>query len=363
MISSNLRRITIQLAAGFMLVAGSVLPAYAALPGIVLSGRVVNTSTGNPIAGVQILTCTANSPVTDANGHWQTLVPTNTLYCARVGTGVPSGLTGPLATNINLEIKQAASYEHQEAGVNCYHNSVCTADLQIWDRSYDGGLDFAFRNAPVKSTAPTPVKPAPPVPAPPAAVTPVPTPTPTPAPAPSPEASAAPTSAVVSFASDDRIATVEVPTKNVPSGAVCTVNKTDSAYTISGKTTVAGDYELKCTSQIGESVDLTVSSVAWQFHLKDLLHNLYSPQAGIHADNSTTVTASFYDKKTNILSFTAPAGAIVFAVASTPSYSWVNILAVVIGLILLIAFILFFPLRVHRRRSYREYLRSKYYDL
>ena len=365
MIGPQLRKIVTNLAVGLVLAMSFVMPVSAALPGIVVSGSIVNTSTGRPMPGVTIITCTSVNPITDSNGHWQILVPTNTLYCARIGEGVPAGLVGPVTTGNNPEVRSATTYEYQQAGVNCYHNPVCTTDLKLWDRTYDGNVNFTFHNTPIRTPSPTPVHASTPAltPVPVAVVTPSATPLLSPAATTTPSATPQATTSTVSFASEDQIATAEVPAHNVPTGDVCKVAKTDSAHTVRGKSVVAGDYALTCTNQVGEPDSITVASVAWQFHLKGHLDKLHSPQAVIYNGSTSKIISSFYDHKTNILTFAASATAVVFVVGSATSYAWVNYLVIALGLLLVILFILYFPLRVHRRRSYQEYIRSKYYDL
>lgn len=147
-----------------------------------LTGRVYNLSTGQGYAGVTLALCGAGSAVTDANGNWTVYVTSGAYYCARVTGGVPAGLSGPQTRN-NPEIGAATTYENQIADVDAYHNPAYSAVFQRWDRSIDGGLDFAYTKV---VATPKPV--ATPIPAPVTTITPSPTPTPsvTPSPSPSP---------------------------------------------------------------------------------------------------------------------------------------------------------------------------------
>jgi hypothetical protein len=335
----------------------------AALPGIVVSGKVINMTTGKPIPGVTIVTCTSVNPITDVNGHWQILIPTNTLYCARTGSGVPAGLTGHAASSNNPEVKGVASYEHQQAGINCYHNSVCTPDLQIWDRSIDGNVDFNFRNSFVKPVTAirvaTPTQSSAPIAVP---LAPLDT-SPISSPSISPQSSPSPSSPTSSFTSDDQFVVGQILTSSLPSGSVCVVTMSNGSSSIAGTTTIAGNYVLNCSSEAGAVVLPANSSIIWQVHLKSLIKNLHSPKAAVQSSNTSMTTTSFYDHKTQVLSFTTSSDATIFVVASVSNYTWVNVAAIAAVLLLILGFLLFFPMRVHRRRSYHDYLRSKYYNL
>jgi hypothetical protein len=361
-----------KMTAAFVLMAGYfLLPTQTALaaPGIVVSGRVVNTTTGAPVTGATMVTCTANSPVTDANGHWQMLVATGTGYCVRVGAGLPVGVVNPSATSNNPDVGQYGSYEFQQAGVNCYHVATCSAELQKWDRSYDGNLDISVKNAVVAPVGPIP-QPATPAPA---------TPTVVPTVTPTPEATASPTSVTTdtpvplptsmpvapkaSFASQDGVATVEVSESAFPAGALCSVEKSDVQKVPQDVTAITSIYNLKCVTTSGKDIELSESDVAWHLHLKSRLEKLGNPQAVAYSGGTAKVIESTYDNQTQILSFNAPIDIGVYAVASPPSKWWISAL-VVAGVIMLFgAAVLYFPLRGHRRRSYQEYLRAKYYNL
>jgi hypothetical protein len=178
------------LVAAVALAMGPLVPARAAGT-VVLSGRVYNGATGVGYAGVQLDFCGAGTALSGANGNWDLTVPSGAGYCVRVIAGAPAGLAGPAVRN-NPEVAGHASYEYQQAGVNCYHNPGCDANLQQWDRPIDGGLDFVYTPAP---PAAAPVAPAPP------AATPASAPAATPAPAAS---SAAPTDFKAELTQDAR---------------------------------------------------------------------------------------------------------------------------------------------------------------
>lgn len=135
-----------------LLVSGSGL-AYAD-GDVALSGRVYNGVTGAGYSGVGLDLCAAGAVKTDDEGNWQLVVPAGTTYCVRLAEGAPAGT--PLTRN-NPEVANQASYEHQVAGVTCYHKPDCDADSQTWDRATDGGLDFAYGLASAQAAAsPTP---------------------------------------------------------------------------------------------------------------------------------------------------------------------------------------------------------------
>jgi hypothetical protein len=132
-----------------------------------LSGRVFNGVTGAGYAGVAIELCDLGRVVTDAQGAWELTVPSGSAYCARLGVGAPTGLSGPLTRNNNAVWGQV-SYEHQVAGMNCFQSEICTPERRQWDRAIDGGLDFVYgleAAAPAVTPTPTPMLTPAPVPA------------------------------------------------------------------------------------------------------------------------------------------------------------------------------------------------------
>jgi hypothetical protein len=167
----------------------------------------------------------------------------------------------------------------------------------------------------------------------------------------------------VSFASGDQIAIAAIPVGSIPDGAICSVKNIDPPSVSSGKTIVAGSYLLTCMSSMGQVLPLNGITVAWQLHLKDVIKDLGRPKAEYTNGTTTKSLMSSYDKKTYVLGFNTAATNSVLAVSSPKSNLWVSLLIIGLVILAIVAFLLFFPVRGHRRRSYQEYLRSKYYNL
>jgi hypothetical protein len=177
--------------AGLGLLAG---PAGAATASTI-SGRVYNLSTGQGYAGATVYLCNGGTVKTGPTGNWQVTVASGTVYCARVTAGAPVGLIA--GTRNNSQVGASQTYENQVAGANCYHNPSCLAQQQAWDRSVDGGTDFAYMPQP--SVPALAAKPAAPV-APTAVVAATPKPTDEPALIPTSSPSAAPSPTVTPVA-------------------------------------------------------------------------------------------------------------------------------------------------------------------
>ncbi|HSX02982.1 MAG TPA: hypothetical protein VLI05_06780 [Candidatus Saccharimonadia bacterium] len=412
---------------------------------VTLSGRVYNVGSGVGYAGVAINLCGAGSATTGANGNWQVTAAVGTAYCARIGGGLPGGLTGPVTRN-NPEVGTQPSYEYQTAGTNCYHNANCDANSQQWDRPIDGGLDFAYTGQATATPAPTPT---------PAASSPTPSPSSTPAAgsattapagfqaqvdasghaiklswqAPADPASvkayaldrsidqttwsslaanlttttyddqttapdvhyyyrlsattaagqttdyaladtttgsvlSAASSGGQSYTSADHLAIATLSDGTLPAGATCTVGAADS-LAAGDRTTIAGPYQLTCQDSAGTALTTFNQPVAWTFKLGDKLRGFTSPQIA-HAGNSGTtqlVSNAHYDAKAATISTSLPGTDRVAALASRPNYGWVGYVAIALVGLLAVAALAIIPLRIARKQSYQEYLRSKYYNL
>ncbi len=132
--------------------------------GVGVSGRAYNLSTGAGYGNVTIDLCNGATAVTNSSGNWYASLPQNSAYCARVISGMPGSLSAP-ATRNNSDVGASNTYENQVAGVDCYHQPSCPADFQRWDRSFDGGVDFAYsKAAPVQPAPAVSVSPATPAP-------------------------------------------------------------------------------------------------------------------------------------------------------------------------------------------------------
>lgn len=114
---------------------------------ITVSGRV--TADGNGLANVTLNTCNNNPSVqTDGSGRFTLILPTDTRFCVRIGSGLPPRLT-LIRTNNNPEHAKAKSYENQIAGTDCYRNILCLFGPSYrWDRNSDSSYNFVFTKQP-----------------------------------------------------------------------------------------------------------------------------------------------------------------------------------------------------------------------
>ena len=111
-----------------------------------VNGRV---STDNKITpGVTLVTCVDGVIVkTDAAGVFRFELPAGKEYCVRAVDGLPAGAHFE-SNNNNVEHNREATYEHQLAAKNYYHNLwQFFTPYYTWDRDSDEGFDIRFTTA------------------------------------------------------------------------------------------------------------------------------------------------------------------------------------------------------------------------
>jgi hypothetical protein len=177
-------------------------------------------------------------------------------------------------------------------------------------------------------------------------------------------------SSEATYSSSDKLAVVQLPAGLAASEISCTV---DSLLNINGKKAgtssqpaVRGPYQLTCKTPAGSVVTDYKKEVVWTIDLKGALQGLHDPTA--YAYNSkgegAAVKGGQFDPKSQALTVTLPADAIVTVAASRPqtvlSLSWIAIFLVIVGIV---AGIVIFAMNRKKKLEHDEYLRSKYYNL
>lgn len=166
------------------------------------------------------------------------------------------------------------------------------------------------------------------------------------------------------FISGDKLARVTVKTNDMPQKvAVCVVVTVDQGVP-HDEVMVAGAYSLECREANGGLISGWQAMVTWKLQLKERMTGLSKPAArNFVADGKAAIVQSRYDQTAGEMTITAPATAKLAAVAPEPDMIWVNlVIAGGLGLMGLLPLSLI-PLRRARKQDYREYLRSKYYNL
>lgn len=163
------------------------------------------------------------------------------------------------------------------------------------------------------------------------------------------------------FISADRLAEATVQPSDLPEGAVCAVELSEQS--VSGSLVlVAGAYALVCRDSNGKVLADFQAPIEWKFQPGDRMDGLINPEvrgSGLGA----TMTGPVYDERTRTMTVTALATAKLAVLAAHPDLAWVNYV-VVGGLALMVIIIVAsVPVQMARRQNYRDYLRSKYYNL
>ena len=335
--------------------AGLNAPASAATT-VSVSGRVYRVATGQGYAGVKLDLCGAGEATTGANGNWHLDVPSGSGYCVRLVGGGPNGLGQPLTRN-NPDVGVQASYEQQQAGVNCYHIAACSTEAQRWDRAVDGGFDFAYPEPGAAAPVATPS--AAPTPSPSATATPVPAVSESPAPSDAPAATTAPD---MSYTSNDKKAVATLPAGSLQSGSTCQV-ATAEQFSLPGRETADPAYELKCLTAAGSVVTDTAHPVSWKITPGASLNGLARPAIARQQNGRIEALGSTYDARSGTVAAAAPGLGRVAVVASRPDRTWLNIVVLGgFGLVILIGLGVVW-LRRRRALDYQDYIAAKYYNL
>ena len=167
--------------------------------------------------------------------------------------------------------------------------------------------------------------------------------------------------------SDDRKVTVTILSGALDKEAVCQVASVKlETKLMAGNRLESGPFEISCRTSTGETVKNYAKPVIWSYALpkngpQDRPFIAYAGQPGKTA-TVQTMTTSVPAART--LTFASPGNAITYVLstnAAMPVTTYLIIGGAVLGTLLLL--IALFLVRLPVKRSYDEYIRSKYYDL
>ena len=169
------------------------------------------------------------------------------------------------------------------------------------------------------------------------------------------------------FTSNDRIADITVSAGAIADQADCSLSDSSDAVSVAkGQTKVAGPYLLFCKTRLGETINAFAKPILWTYHLKGHLASSQVPKAiAVMTDGGKKeVSGAIYDKASQDYSFgTSGTGQTMVlgtaAPASLADYGLIGLVLLLVGLG--IGALLF--IRRPAKRSYEDYIRSKYYDL
>lgn len=168
-----------------------------------------------------------------------------------------------------------------------------------------------------------------------------------------------------SYTSDDKLASVVLPSGAVDATADCSVLADSSARVTTTKHVVVGPYQLTCKDNGGTVITSYNQPLSWTLNLSGKLKGLTSPQA-YTVDQSGAVTAisnAKYSASAGTMTFTTTTTNDVLVLATTAAGIPWNFLIALLLLAGIIAGILVLILRKHQKSTYDDYLRQKYYNL
>ena len=165
------------------------------------------------------------------------------------------------------------------------------------------------------------------------------------------------------FTSDDSVANVTVPSGAFDSDTDCTIVTMTTTVAAGKSHVVAGPYQLVCKDSSGNQIVTTNQAFTWTYALSGKLNGYTKPQGVVIDDSKQTAVKGTYSSKEHTLTFTAATLGVTAVLASKSAGFPLTI--VIFALLLIgavVAFVLFI-LRSKQKRSYDEYIRSKYYDI
>jgi hypothetical protein len=160
---------------------------------------------------------------------------------------------------------------------------------------------------------------------------------------------------------DDRVS-VAIPSATLENGTVCQLANV-SAFRAEGRQAVTDAYELTCKNGDGGVIAALTMPLRWQFNLKDQLKGLDKPVAGQMYEDKLQLHDGLYDAKATRLTATFVPTGRVAVFASAPSRFWINFGLIGLGILGLLAVLLFLPFQFNKKQNYQAYLRAKYYNL
>ncbi|MBW4061445.1 fibronectin type III domain-containing protein [Candidatus Saccharibacteria bacterium] len=173
------------------------------------------------------------------------------------------------------------------------------------------------------------------------------------------------TSTPQTFTSDDKVATVSIPSDAFDTDTDCTVVTSQTAVSPGKNVIVAGPYEVLCKDSSGNAEVATKQPLTWTYAIKAKMSGFKNPVGITLSDNAsaTTATKSTYNSKTGGFTFTSATLGSTAVLASVNPGLPVSLIVFGFLFLLIAAAVVIFFLRRGQKRDYNEYIRSKYYDL
>lgn len=187
-------------------------------------------------------------------------------------------------------------------------------------------------------------------------------------PIPSPDSAAKSDSSREStYMSDDHIVDIIVRAGTITDHGDCSVSgPTETPSLANGQSNIAGPYRLVCKTPSGNTVKAFAKPVVWTYRLQERPTKGEIPKAFVLTSDGSKkeVAGSFYDEASRNLIFetTDTGQTLVIATSARVSlmvYGLIGLVVLIVGLGLGALFFIRRP----AKRSYEDYIRSKYYDL
>jgi hypothetical protein len=173
------------------------------------------------------------------------------------------------------------------------------------------------------------------------------------------------TTTTQSFTSDDKLATVTIPSGAFDDSADCTVIVSTLTIPVGKSILVAGPYQILCKDSSGNDILTTKQPLLWTYAIKGKMAGYQKP-TGVTVTGSggpDSSTKSTYNTKTGVLNFTSAAVGTTAVLAVTSAGAPITAIIFIILFILIVIGIVVVFLRKGQKRDYNDYIRSKYYDL
>jgi hypothetical protein len=168
------------------------------------------------------------------------------------------------------------------------------------------------------------------------------------------------------YASDDGLASVSVPSGAVPPDYNCSIAaNTQVLRTTSGHKIVAGPYALVCKDSNGQALTELTGSVTWTLKLKGKLNGVGAPGLSTVEVNGglTAIKSASYDKNAQTVTAKEDTFQPVASEAPiSPGFPWSLFIGVLVIGGIVMAVLVMIAIR-SRKLNYQNYIRRKYYDV